>query len=273
MKIIEFQGGLGNQLFEEVFSRWLSKRFPNDRIYGFYPQRALKCHNGLEIEKWFDVELPKHCPKSNRIGMALFWTNKVMRRLRLPLVMTFDDINQRENTLFYEGYFQDRKYVEEVGAPAFRKDIALDEKNSDMLLHLKQPNAVAVHVRRGDYTDPSVNYIYGGICTPEYYQKAIAKAASLIPDAHFFFFSDDKEYVKANFKVDNMTIVDFNKGDKSFLDMYLMAHASNMILANSTFSWWAAMLNKNVSHVICPDRWKNTKPVLNLIKSNWIVVR
>ena len=76
MKIIEFQGGLGNQLFEEVFSRWLSNCFPDERIYGFYPHRALKCHNGLEIERWFNVELPPQGTVSNWVGTALFWTNK-----------------------------------------------------------------------------------------------------------------------------------------------------------------------------------------------------
>lgn len=273
MKIIEFHGGLGNQIFEEVFYRWLSKSFPKEKIYGFYPNRALRCHNGLEIGKWFDVSLPKQSRRSNLIGNFLFWANKVMRRLKLPLIMTLEeDVCKHKDALFYEGYFQDKKYVEEIGAPSFRKDLFLDDKNREMLALLSQPNSIAVHVRRGDYTDPSVNYIYGGICTPEYYKKAISKASSWCSNAHFFFFSDDKEYVMEHFNVPNMTIVDFNKGENSFYDMYLMAHASNLILANSTFSWWAAILNKNVQNVICPNRWTNTNPLHNLIKDNWIVV-
>ena len=70
-----------------------------------------------------------------------------------------------------------------------------------------------------------------------------------------------------------MTIVNINKGDRSFFDMYLMAHAGNMILANSTFSCWAAYLNKNVKNVYCPSRWVNIEPKPNLIKADWKIIQ
>ena len=69
-----------------------------------------------------------------------------------------------------------------------------------------------------------------------------------------------------------MTVVDFNSGENSFFDMYLMAHASNLILANSTFSWWAAALNKRVTNVFCPNRWINIDPKPNLIRKDWVII-
>lgn len=274
MKIIEIQGGLGNQLFLYVFWRWMQKKYPNERIYGVYPPRALAAHNGLEIQKWFEVEMPPVSFLSKIIGETCFWSNKILRRLHLPIPYCSDDTNPNPNALFHDGYFQDVKYQNGVNLPSFKEDLYIDEINKDFLKQLCLENAVVVHVRRGDYQkNKKTRRIYGGICTSEYYQKAIKVANSEIHNAQFFFFSDDEEYVRQKFHVDNMTIVNINKGDRSFFDFYLMAHASNMILANSTFSCWAAYLNKNVKNVYCPSKWVNIEPMPNLIKANWKIIK
>lgn len=273
MKIIQIQGGLGNQLFLYVYWKWLIKTFPNEKIYGLYQSRALAAHNGLEIQKWFDVEMPPTSAWSDFMGNACFWMNKVFRRLHLPIPYCSDDINPRTTAFFHDGYFQNLKYQDGGELPKFRDDLDFGEENKRMLELLKLPNAIAVHVRRGDYNKNSkTQRIYGGICTPEYYRKAIEIASVDIANPHFFFFSDDEEYVKQEFKVDNMTIVNINKGDRNFFDMYLMAHASNMILANSTFSCWAAYLNKNIINVYCPSRWVNIEPNPSLTKPEWMVI-
>lgn len=272
MKIITFQGGLGNQMFIETYYRWLRKHFSTNSFWGYYPHMALNRHNGLEISRWFDVNLPPSCFFTRFFACCLFFINKLMRRINLTPLLTTDDSFKSKYTLFYEGYFQNKEYMEEVGTPSFRKDLMLSDENKKVLELLKLPNAVAVHVRRGDYTDSSVNYIYGGICTLDYYIKAIDKANKLIQNPHFFFFSDDKDYVKKHFDVEHMAVVDFNSGENSFFDMYLMAHASNLILANSTFSWWAAALNKRVTNVFCPNRWINIDPKPNLIRKDWVII-
>jgi hypothetical protein len=59
MKIITFQGGLGNQMFQYQFYIWLKKNV-SSTIYGYYPVKGLSGHNGLEIESCFNnVRLPK----------------------------------------------------------------------------------------------------------------------------------------------------------------------------------------------------------------------
>lgn len=58
MKFFVFGGGLGNQLFQYSYYRYLKKKYPSERILGIYPD-SLKAHNGIEIDKWFDIELPR----------------------------------------------------------------------------------------------------------------------------------------------------------------------------------------------------------------------
>lgn len=51
MKICEFRGGLGNQLFEYAHYLYMKKKYPDEKFYGYYPSCELWCHQGLEIHK------------------------------------------------------------------------------------------------------------------------------------------------------------------------------------------------------------------------------
>ncbi len=68
-------------------------------------------------------------------------------------------------------------------------------------------------------------------------------------------------------------IVDWNKGEDSFLDMFLMSQSSNLIVANSTFSYWAARLNQDNILTIYPKKWYNSKyAVPDIFPSEWVGV-
>lgn len=54
----------------------------------------------------------------------------------------------------------------------------------------------------------------------------------------FLFFSNDAEWVKCNFDIPNMIIVDCNQGENAWQDMFLMSKCTHNIIANSSFSWW-----------------------------------
>lgn len=130
-----------------------------------------------------------------------------------------------------------------------------------------------VHIHRGDYLKDNHNQrVRGGICTDEYYDKAINIIEREVPDAHYFFFSDDEEYVRSHFHKKYMNVINFNKGEHSFFDLYLMAHATRMIIANSTFSCWAAYLNYECKTVVCPKRFANNRPGLLVQKDGWIKI-
>lgn len=120
-------------------------------------------------------------------------------------------------------------------------------------------NQVSIHVRRGDYVH---NPFYVDLFNTDYYEKAMA----LFPNADFLVFSDDIEWCK---RQDVFKDCEFSEGKDEVEDMNLMASCEGHIIANSSFSWWAAYLGggkvvapsiKNwyrdgIERTTCPKEW------------------
>lgn len=256
MKVITFWGGLGNQIFEYAYYSWLKEKYPDEKFYAYFPSVGLAAHNGLEIDKWFDVTLPKTSILVNAIGKALFFTNRILRRLQLPLLFTCTQANGKRSAIFHCDYWQDKKYISDNFILNFKIE-SLGSNNEEILRKIEKEDSVAVHIRRGDYITADNAATYGGICTEEYYSKALDKVIKEVKKPCFIFFSDEPEYVRNKYNFSNMIVVGWNTGEKSILDMYLMSRCKYMVLANSTFSYWAARLNKNAISVWCPAKWTN----------------
>lgn len=271
MKIITFWGGLGNQLFEYVYYKWLQERYPNENIYGYYPSVGLSDHNGLEVDKHFNVKLPSTSCISDIIGNFLFNVNRICRKLCISEIATCTQKNERYDAVFHCDYWQDKKYILNSFTLEFNL-IEISQRNANLIKEIESNNVVSVHVRRGDYITSCNISTYGGICTEEYYRKAIDEIRKSVPDVKLLFFSDDSQYVRDTYKYDNMLIVDWNKGENSIFDMFLMSKCKYMILANSTFSYWSARLNKNAQIICCPVKWTNENEP-DIILDKWIKIK
>ena len=71
----------------------------------------------------------------------------------------------------------------------------------------------------------------------------------------------------------NAVFIDWNKGDDSFKDLLLMSLCRHNIIANSTFSWWGAYLNRNSKKmVVCPDHWMVDEPTVGRVPVDWILI-
>jgi hypothetical protein len=92
----------------------------------------------------------------------------------------------------------------------------------------------------------------------------------------FFIFSDDKEYVKNTFsEFQNCIFIEGIELDVE--ELFLMSICKNNIIANSSFSWWGAWLNKNENkRVIAPKRWFLIEEMQiqteDLFPSDWIKI-
>lgn len=133
-------------------------------------------------------------------------------------------------------------------------------------------NQVGIHVRRGSNpinpNEPkySENPFYVNLCETDYYEKAMA----LFPNENFVIFSDDPDYCKEKFRGDNIQVME--KGDE-IEDLNLLASCKSQIIANSSYSWWAAYLNPNPSKVVvAPKNWYADGVERTKVPNNWVRV-
>lgn len=161
-----------------------------------------------------------------------------------------------QSTLWLDGYWQSEGYFGDV-AETIRADLTMDAPVDSINLAtaqaIDQCNAVALHVRW--FEDPSVA---GGMnVTPDYYRRAVALAKARLDRPHFFVFSDKPEAARAglDLPLGHTTFVTHNDSAAGALaDFWLMRRCKHFIIANSTFSWWAAWLGESSEKcVIAPS--------------------
>ncbi|MBR5375944.1 MAG: alpha-1,2-fucosyltransferase [Lachnospiraceae bacterium] len=275
MILLRFCSGLGNQMFQYCFYRYLQDVYGRENVkadltwFDWHQE-----HQGFELEKIFGIKPEKASRRevlrvSGRLPQdfpCAYYVNRSIRLFteekRKPYIL--DEI-ERSRVLdkgkdwYLTGYYISQEYycdrLEEI------KDYFIfpDEEKmglQDLALKIRESTSVSVHVRRGDYLSP----VYDGKFVSlgmDYYKKAAEYILSSHPGARFFVFSDDKDFISENFEwLDNKVIVTGNSGADSYKDMYLMSICDHNITANSTFSTWGALLNRNVEKtVIYPEKY------------------
>ena len=269
MKVLSFGGGLGNQLFCYAFYLYMKEKYPNHRVYGLYSKRKLSEHYGLEINKWFDVELPPQRWYATIVcGFLYLWKRLVGRT---KYVETKRDYCENENAIAFLAFKFTNKYFPKGEWLRFRiNEDKLSEINKKTLSDIRTFQSVFVHVRRGDFLSPRYKAAFEGTCPPEYYKKAIKHVHEEVKNPMFIVFSDDILWAKNNMVLPNTTIfVDWNTGLNSPIDMYLMSQCKYAIIANSTFSFWGAYLGEKKRLVYYPQKWNNGLPSPTIFPAYW----
>ena len=192
---------------------------------------------------------------------ALYFEKEDVREIK--------DIFENKNIFYLSGYFQDASFFESERnnlLKIFTFKYPLSDKNQFIADEIKSKMSVSVHFRLGDY----FAHVPKDILSNHYYLTAMQEMKNKFPDAHFYIFSDDTNFVKQNVKIPfEHTFVEHNNSkETSFWDMYLMSLCQHNIIANSTFSWWGAWLNQNPDKiVITPSVWISEKEHLKVIKN------
>jgi hypothetical protein len=171
--------------------------------------------------------------------------------------------------LLINGYFQNERYFKH------NRDLILDlyKPTEDITNYITEKyghlltKSVSVHIRRGDRTK-FTNYM--PICNVDYYKKSLLQ----FPDIeNIIILTDDKEWTKRVFVDKKFHIID---NEPDYIDLYIMTMCENNIIANSTFSWWGAWLNRNKNKtVIAPKHWYNDDIEYNineLIPKGWLLL-
>lgn len=249
MRIVNFKGGLGNQMSIYLFALWLGRRHPGERIYGSYWSGTLREHTSFQLDRVFHLTLPPRSWLTDQLSRMAYLME------RLGIVST----EETRRSLFYNGTWLDKRYWKGIDiGQTFTFDCSqLSERNLEYQRQIVGSNSVAVHVRRGDYQSPQYKAWFGDFCTPDYYRRAIdAMRERGGGGLKFFVFSDDLAWARSNLGLEDAVCVEGNDGDDSWADMYLMSLCHHNIIANSTFSFWAAMLNSHSDKLVTyPRRW------------------
>lgn len=246
----ELIGGLGNQLFQ-IFTT-ISYSLEN-KINFFFPNyKGMKGIDGVSERNayWNNLffNLRPHIKHIKQGVIVKERNSHIYSKLPTPITNT---------TMVLCGYFQSLKYfsrkkddiVKLIGFAKYQDKIGIID-------------AISLHFRIGDY---KVNTNYHPILSVDYYKKALESIILKTGKKNWIvkycyekqdeIMVDEKiEYLKKQFpdlvfeKVDNKL--------KDWQQMLYMSCCKHNIIANSTFSWWAAYLNKNNDKVVCyPETW------------------
>lgn len=276
MKYVAICGGLGNQMFQYAYLLMLKNKGYN--VSAFIPSNKWEHIGGFELKRAFGID------HKQSIWECLYQLGFPFTRLFTFVNKTYfgknfkinkEDFSPPKKYGYFYGTWQSEKYL--INRELIQNTFTFNERNLskqtiDIAKLLRREGiTISVHIRRGDYQSAAFSNGFGSCCTLEYYHNGISYMDMQFPNTTYVFFSDDMQWVKDNIKVDNAIYVDHNNGVDSWQDMYLMSLCSHNIIANSTFSWWAAWLNNNPEKiVIAPKKWWNSIENDDVVPESWI---
>lgn len=281
MIIGNLYGGLGNQLFQYSAALSFSKQYGHElKFVNIFNKRYRQAHTKFDLDKLYNLKISYIDSYELKQKFGYLKSNYYFNKFAYKFNINFDCIitDKLAKTLannknyFLYGYFQNYKYLKYTELTLhkyFYEPRDINNLNKYQLYQeILNTHSVSLHIRGGDYLANPMRQV----CNYEYYFNAIKKIKYFNSNAIFYIFSDDLNYAKNILsKLDiNYRLVDnhFNNA----LNLYLMSKCKDNIIANSSFSWWAAYLNNNkYKKIISPKKWL-TNYNKSLALKEWIIL-
>ncbi|HEX4341758.1 MAG TPA: alpha-1,2-fucosyltransferase [Verrucomicrobiae bacterium] len=292
MVIVKIKEGLGNQLFQYAAGRGLAQQLGTELMLdtSFYEAkgRYSRAHvRQYHLDK-FNITVPMLSRRTK------YWIGQLRRHRSTPVrALThmsgiirfevdkecgFDETLQHKGrNLYLDGYWQSERYFADI-RETVREELSFREPTGPdlepMLAQLNEKVSVCVHIRRGDYISTAIGREQHAICDLDYYRTAMDHIGARVPGAKFFLFSDEPEWVQSNFSAaDNLVIVSGTASRRDIDDFRLMTSCRHFVIANSSFSWWAAWLGKQKDKiVVAPKLWRRFHEQMDkaIIPEQWV---
>lgn len=278
--VIPINGRLGNQLFQLAASAsirphvrnlyWIENLYDDDTDYRseLFPPTLHDVHHedALPCTPTKEYKVDYNCSNLLRQSDWPWYTNCFK---------------------FIQPYFQCHDLAEkglpQVVSALLNQKYRLKTARQFMAGNFWNEELIALHVRRGDYLK-SFNKRLLEPLPVSYYAAALS--AHFVPNSTVLIFSDEIPWCKTVF---NSTAFPFRFKFMDVRDpllaLFVMASADHHIIANSTFSWWAAFLHDSLVSVlrplhgfrkqvvIAPNPWygrRMMKKQIDLIPHHWI---
>ncbi len=270
--IVRIAGGVGNQLFMYAAARRLalkrSAELVIDDVTGFLDDYEFKrfyqldkfninCRIATASERLEPFSRARRFIKIGLNNFLRFENTSYIKQKRPDFDERLLSVNLRSRVTYLEGYWQSENYFKDIEQQIredFRIILPMDSDNHEMSLKILKTNSVALHVRFFDLSNFNLGEnIDSNNIEINYYQQAIALIKKRIQNPHFFIFSDQPQIALNYLDLGNSkyTLVDHNKGDQfAVADLKLMSLCNHFIIANSTYSWWAAWLGLEENKIV-----------------------
>ena len=303
MLIIKLQGGLGNQMFQYAAARSLAtalgvelKLDVTSALGKSALERSVSAPSYLLNSYDIDAKIANSSEISDlrgafslrsglsaRIARYLIKNNNYLLRRVFSFRHRYLEKDFRFNTnyfsladnMYLEGYFQSERYfhaIKDEIRVVFSNPVGYKkyEQYFDRFT-VKNREAVAVGVRRGEFVSDRKTNSYHGACSAGYYYDAIQRIFMKVEKPLLIFFSDDISWCKSKFStVGGSVFVEDNLPPQ--ISVKLFSRCQYSIISNSSFFWWGAWLNNSPKKiVVAPKIWFNvSKDTSDLLPDSWI---
>lgn len=273
--IIDIPGGFGNQLFGYAFGYALTRElgceyyihtpFQDNGITWELQLNKLKLqYDGQLTYPWTQLFIDRAVGNKFRRRVAIGWATRISKEN--PEWSLEDYVRATQKDTMYYGNWENQRFFVKYRDDLLKMLVPKEPNGGKALVYcqsVNMKNSVGVHVRRGD------KVAIGGSLAKDYYIQAILQMRKMLgEDTQFFIISDDIPWCKENIVLEG---IDFQYpaetyGNSTFDDWIILKNCRHHIIADSTFSWWAAWLSENPGHiVICPKQMRYQL-------DNWLVV-
>ncbi|MCI8333010.1 MAG: alpha-1,2-fucosyltransferase [Lachnospiraceae bacterium] len=290
MRIQFLNGGLANQAFQYIFSRYYMLSHPGQVMYlddSYFAQNTV--HNGYELEKVFGIRAPmlsecfsddvwafilaerkagKSVPQVlTENGIPMYMVSEVKEEYGnfnpfagevrvVPQGQYIPEIQDWPENVYYHGYWITKEWFQayqNVFWQEFQFPEIEEPWNLEYARQIGSSESAAIHVRRGDYV--TLKWAFD---TDTYRMLVNQFRGMVFGRWKLFVFSDDIAWCREHagemgFDLfDQVVYVEGNGNGLNYRDMQLMSMCKGMILSNSAFCYLAALLNRNRKMVINP---------------------
>lgn len=177
------------------------------------------------------------------------------------------------DTVYMLGNWQHSSYFEDADLELKRQlDFGTRARNlnQNLMSEIAQPEVVCVHARLGDFVGSKKMAQLGRA----YYEESIARLqeSSRTRIQKIVLFSDDPRRAREILRdIAPLRIIDKEMLGTPEANMVAMSRAANLVISNSTFSWWSAYLGSG--RVCAPLNWYRDGRKFKVdIPSRWLTV-
>lgn len=257
------KGGVGNQLFQHAFARSLARRLQADLVTDLSSFAADPYGRQCRLTDLAPDLRTGTLGEFAGAGAYLLQDGQ-LAALDAPLQLPPD-----ARTLVLSGYWQSDALLDPDVVQDLHRQLEIHARERvpaalrERIATAAHP--VAVHVRRRDYA-------HMGLCRERYFCAAIAVVRQQHPDAELFVFTDEPNQVRHWMALQGLAATQVATGD-DLADLSLMAACRHFVIANSSFSWWAARWGEQRGGLVfCPAEWVTITPVASPCPPRWIHV-